>query len=112
MALKGGEDMSLYYEQTAAKIQRRIVGLMTEVYRRNGLPMARDQTAALVMAGAWLGVTGSKVRKSSNINERKETINEFNQQKKAIEKSLRRIERWMDGGAREQPGIRGIANMS
>jgi len=104
--------MSLYYEQTAAKIQRRIVALITEVYCRNGLPMARNASAALVMAGAWLGVTGSKVRKSSNINERKEIIHEFNQQKRTIEKSLRRIERWMDGGAREQPGIRGTANMS
>lgn len=103
--------MALNYEEKAAKVQGRIAGLMTEVYRINGLPMARDQSAGLIMAGAWLGVTGKCISQSSEINKRKELIHEFNEQRRIIENALRGIELGTQRGIEDQPGIRMAANM-
>ena len=108
MKAKGGDCMALNYEVKAANVQEQISRCMMGVNDRDGLPMEQRRAAAFVMAGAWIGVTGKRIRGSKDINERKELINEFNEQRRTIEDALRGIE----AGLEECPGIRKAANMS
>ena len=107
MKERGGDCMALNYEVEARKIQEQITRSMIGVNERYGVPMEQRMAAAFVMAGAWIGVTGKRIRRSKDINERKELINEFNEQRRTIEDALRGIE----AGLEECPGIRRAANM-
>ena len=57
---------------------------------------AKEFGATLRMAVVGLHVTEARIRKTQNLEERREKINEFNRQRDAIEKGIRalRKSRW------------------
>jgi len=94
--------MALNYEAEGYRILGEVMSVLDEVNDTEGLPACNRFAYPLIFSSATMRGIGTRVRKTRDINKRKELIHEFNVKRRIIENEVRRIKRIIHRNAEQQ----------